>query len=94
MAEQWRQIAHTLGISPIITAVIAKRCNNDPEECLLAALVDWLKRFPGIQRRGPLPSWRSLVEAVASPSGGDSSALAELMAQKYSGKCQSFPCTL
>ena len=87
MAGKWRSIARSLRIPPTVTSLITTRCSNDPEECLFTILQEWLKKVHDVERYGH-PSWFTLVKAIASPSGGANRALAEAIAQKYSGECK------
>ena len=85
MAGSWRNIAISLRLSPSLIKLIASECGSDPKYCLLTALEDWLKRMYNTEKYGN-PSWRTLVKAVASPTGGANPALAQAIAEKHSGK--------
>ena len=87
MAGNWRLLARSLRLPPSIASRIAKKCDNDPNECLLSVLHEWLKRVQDVWRHG-CPSWYLLVKAVAHPAGGGDLALANAIAQKYAGECQ------
>ena len=87
MARNWRGLARSLRLPPTIVSLIATKYANDPNECLFSVLQEWLKRIQNVQRHG-CPSWYLLVKAVAHPAGGGNPALADTIAQKYSGECQ------
>ena len=84
MSGRWGKIAVALKLPESIRALIAKKHPNDPEECLLAVVLDWLKGVHNVQKYGH-PSWRVLVQAVAHPAGGANPALAQSIAAKHSG---------
>ena len=63
---------------------IGRKHNCNPDDCLLDVLQEWLGTAKDDQRHGH-PSWQVLVKAVAHPAGGNNRALAEAIAQKYSG---------
>ena len=52
------------------------------DDCLQALLDEWLKLENTL--RGP-PSWQLLVDAVASPAGGNNQALAQQIARRHNG---------
>ena len=85
MAGSWRSIAISLRISSSLIKLIASECGSEPKYCLFTALEDWLKRMYNTEKYGN-PSWRMLVKAVASPTGGANPALAQAIADKHSGK--------
>ena len=63
---------------------IGRKHNCYPDDCLLDVLQEWLGTAKEDQRHGH-PSLQVLVKAVAHPAGGNNRALAETIAQKYSG---------
>ena len=85
MAGSWRRIAISLRLSPSIIKLIASQGTSEPEYCLFTALEDWLKRMYNTEKYGN-PSWRMLVKAVASPTGGANPALAQAIAENHPGK--------
>ena len=85
MAGNWRKLATGLKIPRSLLSVISSKCSNDPNECLLALLEEWLKESYDVKRYGH-PSWRSLVKAMASSSGGANPALAQTIAEKHPGE--------
>lgn len=84
MAGDWDQIAVGLKIPPAVKSCIAEENPSKPKMCLLAVLHEWLKKVYNVHKYG-LPSWRSLVKAVASPLGGANPALAEAIAKEHPG---------
>ena len=84
MAGSWSRIAVALKLPESIRPLIAKKHINDPEDCLLAVVLDWLKGVHNVQKYGH-PSWRVLVQAVAHPAGGANPALARSIAAKHPG---------
>ena len=54
--------------------------NTDQAFC--AVLLVWLRQLYDVYRHGP-PTWRRLVEAVDSPSGGNNPALALNIASRH-----------
>lgn len=84
MAGSWGRIAVALRLPPSLKSLIAKTHSNNPEDCLLAVVEEWLKENYNVQKYGH-PSWRVLVEAVADSIGGANPALAHSIAAKHSG---------
>ena len=84
MAESWKWLIVGLRLPRRIESLIAKEHLNDPEACLLAVVEEWLKGVHNVQKYGH-PSWRTLVQAVADPTGGNNSALAQAIAAKHPG---------
>ena len=84
-AGNWRKLATGLRIPPNLIPIIASKHSNDPEECLLGLLEEWLKESYNVKRYGH-PSWRALVRAVASSPGGGNPALAQTIADKHPGR--------
>ena len=85
MAGSWRKLAAGLKIRRCLLPVISSKCSNDPDECLLAILEEWLKESYDVKKYGH-PSWRSLVKAIYSSSGGANAALAQTIAEKHPGR--------
>ena len=90
MADSWGRIAVGLRLPPRMKSLIAKKHPNNPEDCLLAVVEEWLKGVHNVEKYGH-PSWRALVQAVADPMGGANSALAHSIAAKHSGTCNNHP---
>ena len=84
MAERWGRIAVGLKLPPRMKSLIAIKHPNNPEDCLLAVVDEWLKGLHNVQKYGH-PSWRTLVQAVADPMGGANPALAHSIAAKHPG---------
>ena len=85
MAGSWRSLATGLKIRRSLLPVISSKHCNDPKQCLLALLEEWLKESYDVKRYGH-PSWRTLVKAMASSSGGANAALAQTIAEKHPGR--------
>ena len=80
VATQWASIGLFLGI-PYKDIEIFKM--EDSLENSVTRMVEaWLQRKHDSQAFGE-PSWRRLVEAVASPSGGNNKSLASQIAAKH-----------
>lgn len=58
----WYNMGLKLGLKPDVLDAIKSRCFGDPRECFLEMLKDYLKTST--------PSWRTLVEALRSPTVG------------------------
>ena len=84
IAGNWRQIAVGLRLPLRMKSVFAEMHSNNPKDCLLAVLEEWLKGNHNVEKYGH-PSWRALVKAVADPTGGANPALAHSIAAKHSG---------
>ena len=84
MSESWGQLALGLRLPLSMKSLIAKKHHNDPQDCLLAVVEEWLKGVHNVQKYGH-PSWRTLVQAVAHPAGGANPALAHSIAAKHPG---------
>ena len=85
LAGNWRSLATGLKIRRSLLPVISSKHSNDPNECLLALLEEWLKESYDVKRYGH-PSWRALVRAVATSPGGGNPALAQTIADKHPGR--------
>ena len=77
VAARWRDIGLALGISDSKLETIEAN-KSDVRDRLTDMLRLWLKRAYNVEKYGE-PSWQSLREAVRSPAGGDSPALADDM---------------
>ena len=75
VAARWRDIGLVLGISDSKLETIEAN-KSDVRDCLMDMLRLWLNRAYNVEEYGE-PSWQSLREAVRSPAGGDSPALAD-----------------
>ena len=85
LAGNWKRLATGLRIPPNRVRMISSKNSNDCEQCLLELLEEWLKESYDVRKYGH-PSWRSLVEAVASSPGGGNPALAQTIADKHPGR--------
>ena len=85
VAHNWEGVGMALRLKPALLSRIQANHHGDVEECLTAALTEWLNKSYNTERFGP-PSWKLLMAAVANPAGGNDRALAERIAQKYKGK--------
>ena len=84
VSGSWGRLALGLRLPPTMRSIIAKKQSNNPQDCLLAVVEEWLKGLHNVQKYGH-PSWRTLVQAVAHPSGGGNPALAYSIAAKHPG---------
>ena len=75
VAARWRDIGLVLGISDSKLEII-EASKLDIRDCLTDMLRLWLNEAYNVEKYGE-PSWQSLGEAVRSPVGGDSPALAD-----------------
>ena len=75
VAARWRDIGLALGISDSKLETI-KADTLAVRDRLTDMLRLWLNRAYNVEKYGE-PSWQSLREAVGSPAGGDSPALAD-----------------
>ena len=77
LAARWRDIGLALRISDSKLEIIEdKRLNA--RECLTDMLRLWLNRAYDVEKYG-VPSWQKLKDAVGSPAGGDSPAVADTL---------------
>ena len=58
MRDKWFQFGVELGIQPGTLKSIKRKSLQDPDECLLELLTEWLKTEE--------PTWKKLVEALKS----------------------------
>ena len=85
LAAKSRPVGAALGLLPSELDKISKNCPHDCDGELFQVIVTWLKRSYDTSRHGH-PSWRKLVEAVASNAGGKNPALARKIAAVHRGK--------
>ena len=81
MAARWKGFGLSMGLR----SDTLDRIEGDyrkVDDCLQALLNEWLKQENTL--RGP-PSWQLLVDAVASPAGGNNQALAQQIARRHNG---------
>ena len=73
------QLGLELGLPPGELNSLRMTSNNDTNRALTDMLLFWLKQCHG----AGTPTWRRLVEAVNSPSGGNNPSLAMTIANKH-----------
>ena len=84
LAAKYEDVGITLGLSSSKLKVIGHDCVRDAKRALGRVIQTWLEQSYNVDRFG-LPSWRSLVKAVDSHTGGDNHVLAKKIASKYKG---------
>ena len=70
----WYNLGLKLGLKPDVLHAIETRCSEDPSKRFRDTLKEYLKTT--------IPSWRTLVEALRSPTVGQPQ-LAEKLEQKH-----------
>ena len=80
----WKQLGAALGINRPKLDEIEKKYPADPRGSMEEVISEWLNQSYKTERFG-LPSWKTLVAAVAHRSGGNNNALARKIATKYNG---------
>ena len=88
LAAGFYSIGAALGLPPSELNKIRKNCPHDCDEALFQVIVAWLKQSYNMKKHGH-PSWKKLVEAVASEAGGQNPALARKIAAAHRGKVMS-----
>ena len=83
LAAKFRSMGEELGLQASELDIISKNCPNDCEEAFSRVIDTWLKQLYDTSRHGH-PSWKKLVEAVAT--GGKNPALAQKIAAAHRGK--------
>ena len=81
LTAMWREFGSVLGLG-LATIKDIKAMHPDPVSCLNEVLKRWLKEDYN-RYRFPPPSWRQLVCAVQSKSGGMNPALARKIAPQH-----------
>ena len=82
VAARWKFIGDMLGLSPGKLETIRVH-NSKAEDCLREVILGWLQKAGyDFQQYGP-PTWRWVVEAVASPAGGNNPELARRIAAQH-----------
>lgn len=84
VVARWYELGIQLGIHPGSVEAV-RRSYRDFGDALYQVLLLWLRRND-IVEKSSLPSWRALVQAVASPTGGHNHALAVDIAEHHPGK--------
>lgn len=78
-----------LGLPAIELEAIQRVFEKDITICLTKVLLLWLRQKYNVKSLGP-PTWRRLVEAVDSSTGGDNHKLAKEIASRHPrGNCTS-----
>lgn len=86
VSSKWKLIGTIFRLRQEKLEQIDIACSENPEECLLEVLKEWLRRNYDVARFGE-PSWRKVVEALASPAAGNNKALALSIASEHPCKC-------
>ena len=89
IAAMWHPLGRELGIHPGKLDDVRRDNNNyqDPSDKLSQVLLLWLGRNNIVDsEESSLPSWRILVQAVASSTGGHNHELAVDIAKRHPGK--------
>ena len=77
------QLGMELGLPPsLLFDTLLKTFHQDKDQAFSKVLLTWLRQEYNIERFGP-PTWRRLVEAVDSPTGGNNSGLAKTIASRH-----------
>ena len=85
LAAKFRSMGEVLGLQASELDKISKNCPNDCEDAFSRVIDTWLKQLYDTSRHGH-PSWKKLVEAVTSRTGGKNPALAQKIAAAHRGK--------
>ena len=85
LAAGFYSVGAALGLPPSELNKIRKNCRDGCDEALFQVIIAWLKQSYDMTRHGH-PSWKKLVEAVASKAGGQNPALARKIAAAHRGK--------
>ena len=81
---KWTDILAGLRLPPSLPSTIKAEHSTNTRSCLQAVLLVWLTRRYNVEKHG-LPSWRTLVKAVADRIGGADISLALDIAKKHPG---------
>ena len=81
VTARWKPLGLALRLDPDQLDEIEKD-NRDSNDCLTKVLTLWLKKNYDTERFGQ-PSWELLARAVRHSAGGNDSALAEKLANRY-----------
>ena len=84
LADKWEDLGLALRLRVSDVSTIANACRDKPKDCLKGVLTKWLQKGYNHQKHGS-PTWRMLVKAIAEPTGGDNTALAEEVARNHQG---------
>ena len=84
VAARWKAIGMALRLTSGKLDRIESSHPGKPTECLSDVILEWLKRNYNVEKFGE-PSWKWVVEVVASPVAGNDTALADKIASKHPG---------
>ena len=84
VAANSRLFGSALGLAAPTLDRILKDNQRDSREALGQVIDTWLAQGYDTDRYG-MPSWRKLVNAVASPAGGNNHLLAKKIAEDHPG---------
>ena len=84
VAANYRLFGGALGLAAPTLDRIFKDNPHDSREALGQVIDTWLAQGYDTDRYG-MPSWRKLVNAVASPAGGNNHLLAKKIAEDHPG---------
>ncbi len=80
VADKWMAIGLLLGIS--YSKLVTYEDEGTLSDRVSAMISDWLEKRYKMQKFG-LPTWRRLVEVIASRAGGAHNALAKQLAKSH-----------
>ena len=69
LSADWHDLSAYIGLAIDDIECIRKDNHNDSKACLKKALHEWIKQNYSIEKFG-LPSWRTLLKAVAEVHNG------------------------
>ena len=82
LKSQYHLVGRYLGVPLSQLDAIRINYHLSTDQALAEVLLVWLRQGYNVERFGP-PTWRRLVEAVDSPSGGSNHALAMAIASRH-----------
>jgi len=82
VAARWKFIGDTFRLSDGTLEIIRADC-SDSKACLQEVISKWLRKSGYDSQQYGSPTWRWVVEAVASPAGGDNPELARRIAAQH-----------
>ena len=85
LAAKYDSFGNALGLPSNELKSIGRECLGVTKRALGQVISTWLQQSYNVDRYGQ-PSWRTLVKAVGSPSGGYNHALAEKIASAHRGE--------
>ena len=85
LSAKYQAVGRVLGLPVAELDKINKNCPCDCDEAFSQVIDAWLKQLYDVRRHGH-PSWKELVEAVASEAGGKNPALAMKIADAHQGE--------